>query len=162
MSNHLKDGHLNLEDRQIIVNRTFDAPRELVFNTWTDPIHIGNWWGPNGFTITTHEMDVKPGGTWKFMMHGPYGVDYPNRIEYIEVVEPEKIVYKHGSGEENDPAQFEVTVTFIEQDGKTLLTMCSLFASVEERNNVIEFGAIEGGKQTLDRLAAHIQEKINS
>jgi len=155
---HLTDGQLNLEDRQITINREFDAPRDLVFSAFTDPNHIGKWWGPNGFTITTHEMDVRPGGTWTFIMHGPDGVDYPNQIQYIEVVKPEKLVYKHGSGEENDPGSFEVTVSFVENEGKTLFTMCSLFASPKERNNVIQFGAIEGGKQTLDRLASLISE----
>lgn len=155
---HLTDGHLNLEDRQITINREFDAPRELVFSAFTDPVHIGEWWGPNGFTITTQERDVRPGGIWTFIMHGPDGIDYPNQIQYLEVIKPEKLVYKHGTGEENDPRSFEVTVTFEESEGKTLLTMCTLFASAEERNHVIEFGAIEGGKQTLDRLANHISE----
>jgi uncharacterized protein YndB with AHSA1/START domain len=156
MSN-LVNNELNLDDRKIVINRIFDAPPNLVYSVWTNPNHIGHWWGPNGFTITTHHMNVKPGGTWDYIMHGPHGVDYPNKIEFIEVIENERLVYNHGSGEANDPEQFHVTVTFKEQDGKTLLTMSSLFASVEIRNKVVEeYGAIEGGKQTLSRLADYL------
>lgn len=72
---------------------------------WTDPKHIA-WWGPNGFTNTIHEMNVKPGGVWRFIMHGPDGTDYPNKILFIEVVKPERLVYTHGSDEDNDPNQF--------------------------------------------------------
>src|SRR3954449_1876611 len=101
-------------DREIVAVRVFDAPRELVWKLWTDPHHVAQWWGPNGFTNTIHEMDVRPGGVWRFIMHGPDGVDYPNRIVFIEVVEPERLVYSHG-GDEGDPVQFHVTVTFAEQ-----------------------------------------------
>jgi uncharacterized protein YndB with AHSA1/START domain len=75
-------------DREIVVTRVFDAPRELVFDAFTDPAHISNWWGPDGFTTTTHEMDVRPGGTWRFVMHGPDGVDYDNIIVYREITSP--------------------------------------------------------------------------
>ncbi|WP_256941383.1 SRPBCC family protein [Bacillus sp. EAC] len=164
MSNNLKTNlSSTLEDRQIVITRVFDAPPELVFNAWTDSEHIGNWWGPNGFTITTHLRDVRPGGTWTFIMHGPDGTDYPNKIDYLEVVKPERLVYKHGSGEQNDSGQFHVTVTFSEQNGKTLLTMCSLFPTVEERNKVVEeYGAIEGGKQTLSRLAEFLDDNVKN
>ena len=87
------------EDREIVLSRLIDAPRELVFNAWTDPKHIGHWWGPRGFSVTTHEMDVRAGGTWRFIMHGPEGRDYPNKIIYLEVAKPEGLVYRH-SGEE--------------------------------------------------------------
>src|SRR5258706_7128695 len=76
--------------------RVFDAPRELVWKVWTEPEHIGKWWGPNGFTTTTHKMEVKAGGVWRFVMHGPDGRDYQNKITFIEVVKPERLVYKHG------------------------------------------------------------------
>jgi uncharacterized protein YndB with AHSA1/START domain len=71
-----------------VLTRTFDAPRELVFNAWTDPKQITQWWRLTGFTTTTHEMDVKPGGVWRFVMHGPDGTDYKNKIVFIEVVRP--------------------------------------------------------------------------
>ncbi len=149
--------------REIVFTRLFDAPRELVFKAWTEPQHVAQWWGPKGFTTTVHEMDVRPGGVWRFIMHGPDGVDYKNKIVFIEVVKPERLVYNHGADEEGDPGQFRVTVTFAERGGKTRLTMQGLFESAAERDKVVkEFGAIEGGNQTLDRLkdylAAHGQQ----
>jgi uncharacterized protein YndB with AHSA1/START domain len=146
-----------MTDRELVITRVFDAPRELVFETWTDPKHVGHWWGPNGFTVTIYEMDVRPGGVWHFVMHGPDGVDYENKIIYTEIVKPERLVYIHGSGEEGEPGQFQVTVTFTEQGNKTQLTMQMLFASAADRDKVVEeFGAIEGANQTLDRLADHL------
>ncbi len=147
-----------IADRTIVITRVFDAPRELVFKAWIDTAHIGHWFGPDGFTITTHEMDVRPGGVWRFIMHGPDGVDYPNRVVYDEVVEPERLVYDHDDDDGGTQAPFHVTVTFAEQAGKTELTMRSLFASAAERERVVEeFGAIEGGKQTLGRLAEYLR-----
>ena len=144
-------------EREIVISRVFNAPRELVFDAWTDTKNIGQWWGPNGFTNTIHEMDVRPGGVWRFVMHGPDGVDYKNKIVYLEIVKPERLVYTHGSGEAGDPGQFHVTVTFAEQGGKTELTMRSLFESAAERDKVVEeYGAIEGGNQHLDRLAEYL------
>jgi uncharacterized protein YndB with AHSA1/START domain len=146
-----------IKEREIVITRIFDAPRELVFEAWTNPIHAAQWWGPNGFTNTIQEMDVRPGGVWRFIMHGPDGVDYPNKIVYKDVVKPERLVYAHGGDEENDPGQFQVTVTFDHQGNKTELTMRSLFVSKEERDKVVrEYGAIEGGNQTLTRLGEYL------
>ena len=103
----------SLASREIVVTRVFDAPRELVFKMWTDPKHIAQWWGPKGFTSTIHEMDVKPGGVWRFVMHGPDGVDYQNKVVYLEIVKPERIVYSHVSG-----PQFQMTVTFADEGKK--------------------------------------------
>jgi uncharacterized protein YndB with AHSA1/START domain len=144
-------------DREILLTRVFDAPRELVFKVWTDPEHVGRWWGPRGFTNTIHEMDVRPGGVWRFTMHGPDGVDYLNKIVFIEVVRPERLVYDHGGGEEGDSERFHATITFAEEGGKTRVTMRTLFASAAERERVVrEHNAIEGGNQTLDRLGEYL------
>jgi uncharacterized protein YndB with AHSA1/START domain len=135
-------------DGEIAATRTLDAPRELVWKMWTDPNHIAQWWGPNGFTNTIHEMDVRPGGVWRFVMHGPDGVDYQNKILYREVVEPERLVYDHVSG-----PQFHATVFFAEEGNKTRLNMRMLFESAELRDKVArEFGAVEGLNRTLGRL----------
>lgn len=135
-------------DREIVTTRVFDAPRELVFNMWTDPKLVEQWWGPNGFTITIYEMDVKPGGVWRFVMHGPDGVGYQNKFVYKEIVEPERITYSHVSG-----PLFHSTVTFAAQGSKTKITVRMLFDSAEERENVVKkYGAIEGLNQTLGRL----------
>jgi uncharacterized protein YndB with AHSA1/START domain len=143
-------------DREIVATRVFDAPRELVFKVWTDPAHIGQWWGPRGFTTTTYAMDVRPAGVWRFRMHGPDGVDYQNKITYLEVVEPERIVYTHGGDEDGEPVHFQVTATFEEHGGKTRLTMRMLFPSAAARVFTIEkYGADEGLEQTLDRLGEY-------
>ncbi|UKS25474.1 SRPBCC family protein [Paenibacillus sp. HWE-109] len=140
-----------IEGRELTVKRVLSAPRELVFQTWIDPQHLSNWWGPQGFTITIQAIDVKPGGVWRYIMHGPDGIDYDNKITYIEVIRPERLVYSHGDFEEDE--QFRVTVTFAEQGNTTELTMSSLFKSAEELEMVVkQYGAVEGAKQTLDRL----------
>ena len=139
-------------DREIVISRLFDAPRERVFEAWTIRGQIEKWWGPNGFTTTTEEMDVRPGGRWVFAMHGPDGADYRNWIVYREIVRPERLVYDHGDG--GDAGAFKVAVTFEDQDGKTLVTMTSRFSSAADRESAIqEFGFIEGGRQMLARLA---------
>jgi uncharacterized protein YndB with AHSA1/START domain len=148
----------NTSDRELVFTRLLNAPRELVFKVWTEPEHIKHWWGPNGFTNTIHEMNVSPGGIWRLIMHGPDGRDYPNKIEYIEVVEPERLVYKHSGDDDTEPVNFHVTVTFEKQGDKTLLTMRSLFTSKEELDRVIrEYGADEGAIQTLTRLAEYLE-----
>jgi uncharacterized protein YndB with AHSA1/START domain len=140
--------------REIVTTRLFDAPRELVFEAWTDPQHIGQWWGPNGFTTTTIEMNVKEGGIWKFVMHGPDGVDWENLIQYIEVVKPERLVFSHGDFSKE---HFRSVVTFVEKGDQTELTLRSIFPTEAARDYVVkEVGAIEGAKQTLQRLAEYL------
>lgn len=148
----------NTEERQVVITRLLKAPRELVWNAWTNPKHVVNWWGPNGFTNTIHEMEVKPGGVWSFIMHGPDGTDYPNRIVFEEVVKPERLTYSHGSDKDDDPHSFSVTVTFAAQGDQTELTMSSLFKTKEARDFVVKnFGAIEGGKQTINKLEEYLK-----
>jgi len=146
---------IDASDREISASRLFDAPRELVWKMWTDPHHVAQWWGPRGFTNTIHEMNVRPGGHWRFHMHGPDGRNYRNEIVYHEIVEPERLVYDHIS----EPF-FHVTATFREENGKTRVTLRSLFQSPEARRKVIEtFGALEGMKQTLARLGEQLAHR---
>ena len=146
-------------DREIVTTRVFDAPRELVFAAWTDPAHAGKWWGPRGFTTTTREMDVRPGGVWRFVMHGPDGTDYQNKIVYVEVARPERLVYQHAGEGDHADVQFQMTVTFADEGGKTRLTMRAVFPTAEARNHRAEkYGAVEGAKQHLERLAEHLAE----
>ena len=91
-------------DREIIATRIFNAPRSLVFEMWTDQKHIEQWWGPTGFTTTTYRHEVKPGGVWRFVMHGPDGRDYQNKITFVEVVAPERLVYRHGGDKDVEAA----------------------------------------------------------
>jgi uncharacterized protein YndB with AHSA1/START domain len=143
-------------DREIAAVRVFDAPRDLVWKVWTEPEHIAKWWGPRGFTTTTYSMDVRPGGVWRFVMHGP-DRDYQNKITYLEVVKPERLVYKHGGEKEVEPVNFQVTVAFTEQGGKTRVDMRMVFPSAKARGYVIEtYGAVEGLNQTLARLEEYL------
>lgn len=140
-------------DREVVITRVVNAPRELVWEAFTNPKHVGLWWGPTGFTNTVHSIDVRPGGVWLFDMHGPDGTIYPNRIAYSEVKRPERLAFKHTSAEEDDPHGFEVVVTFEAQGKRTLITMRSVFQTAAARDFVVrEFKAIEGGNQTLDKL----------
>ena len=144
--------------REIVLTRVFDAPRDLVFKAFTDPKHIGLWWGPNGFTTTTHSMDVRPGGAWRFVMHGPDGTDYPNKVVYGEVVRPELLSWAHGADDDGPPL-FHATVTFEDVGGKTRVTMRSIFPTAAVRDRTVkEHGAIEGGRQTLERLAQYLSK----
>ena len=145
---------MSTADREIVATRVFDAPRELVFDLWTDPTHVAQWWGPKGFRNTIHQMDVRPGGTWKFIMHGPDGTDYPNEIAYNEVVRPERIVYDHVSG-----PRFRATATFDDEGGRTRLTVRMVFETAALRDRTArEFGAVEGLNQTLGRLDEMLAE----
>lgn len=144
-------------DRELLMIREFQAPRELVWEAWTNPDHIVHWWGPNGFTNTIHEMNVKPGGVWRYIMHGPDGTDYPNRITFREVVKPKLLTYRHGSDIENDPGEFEVTVNFEAKGNATELTMRMVFKTKEMRDFVVnKYGAIEGGNQTMNKLGEYL------
>ena len=149
---------LEQDPRSIIGSRVLDAPRALVFSVWTDPKHLAQWWGPNGFTTTTHAYDFRPGRAWRFVMHGPDGRDYQNRITFDEIVPPERIVHRHSGGDDVEPVQFTQTVTFEDLgNGRTLLTWHGRFPSAEERARVIkEYGADKGLVQTMARLADYL------
>ena len=148
---------LERDPRAIIATRVYDAPRELVFAVWTDPKHLAQWWGPDGFTTTTSAFDMRAGGVWRFVMHGPDGRDYQNRITFDEIVKPERLVYHHGGGDDVEPVQFRTTVTFEDLGGKTKVTMRGVFPSAAERDRVIkEYGADKGAVQTLSRLADYL------
>jgi uncharacterized protein YndB with AHSA1/START domain len=148
-----KNAEAELADRELVATRTFNAPPSLVFKLWIDPNHVGKWWGPRGFTTTTHEMDVRPGGHWKFTMHGPDGKAYPNDIEYIEIDPPNLLVYDHFHPD------FRSTVTFEEKAGKTCVTVWMLFATAEERALVVKQNKADVGlRQHLESLEAHLEQ----
>ena len=134
-----------------------DASRELVWTAWTDPQHLSQWWGPDGFTTTTSAFDMRPGGVWRFVMHGPDGRDYENRITFDAIVKPEWLEYHHGGGGDVEPVQFRTTVTFDDLGGRTRVMLRGEFPSAEERARVIrEYGADKGLVQTLARLAEYV------
>jgi uncharacterized protein YndB with AHSA1/START domain len=137
--------------------RVLDAPRELVWKVWTDPKHLSQWWGPNGFTTTTSAYECKPGGVWRFVMHGPDGRDYQNRITFEIVEAPQRLVYSHGGEDDVEPVKFRTTVTFEDLDGKTRLTMRGVFPSAAERDRVVkEYGADKGMVETLGRMTDYV------
>jgi uncharacterized protein YndB with AHSA1/START domain len=143
-------------DREIVISRTIEGPRRLVFAAFTDLRHLSQWWGPNGFTTTTRSFEFRPGGVWDFTMHGPDGTDYPNRIEWRDLAPPECIVYLHGESE-HDLQAFVSTVTFVDRGNVTDVTLRAVFKTKEQRDGAVErYGAIEGGNQTLGRLAAYV------
>lgn len=142
----------------IVGTRVFAAPRELVFAAFSDPKHLAQWWGPDGFTTTTHSHEFRAGGVWRFVMHGPDGRDYQNRVTYDEIVPPERIVYHHGGGDDVEPVLFATTVILKDLgDGQTLLTWHGTFPSAEARARVIrEYGADKGLVQTMARLDEYV------
>lgn len=147
-------------DREIVVTRIIEGPRPLVFEAYTDPRHLAHWWGPNGFTTTTRAFEFRPGGVWDFVMHGPDGTDYPNWIEWREIEPPERLVFLHGD-RRDDPRAFVSTVTLVERGGATEVTMRAVFKTKAQRDEVVErYHAIEGGKQTLGRLALYVATLI--
>lgn len=151
----MKSNELNIHndsEREITATRILKVPRDLVWKVWTEPEHIKQWWGPDGFTNTIESMEVRAGRQWKFIMHGPDGVDYRNIITYIEVKKPELIIYEHGPS-----PKFNVKVTF-ETFGKyTRLNMRMTFDSAEELKRTVKtFNAVEGLEQTLNRLEGYL------
>jgi uncharacterized protein YndB with AHSA1/START domain len=116
-------------NRMLIATRLFDAPRELVFKLWTDPKHLAQWWGPRGFITTTFEQSICPGGVWRLVMQGPDGKDYHNRITYLEIDEPRRLVFQHSIGPDVEPTDHKAIVDFADEAGKTLLTMQMVFSS---------------------------------
>jgi uncharacterized protein YndB with AHSA1/START domain len=139
-------------NRELFITRLLNAPRELVWKVWTNPEHIAKWWGPEGFTNTISKMEIKPGGEWDLVMHGPDGTDYKNKSIYREVIKPEKIVIEHISA-----PKFKMTITFTEQGDKTLLEWRNTFESAEELKKVIEvFKADVGMKQNVDKLEKYL------
>lgn len=144
-------------DRELVISREYNAPLALVWKAWTEPQHLAQWWGPNGFSITTYEINFKPKGIWRFTMHGPDGRDWKNRVNYIEIVPQKKLVYTHGGEEGDAEIQFHVTVTFSEKAGKTTVTMQSVFPTRELFEKVArENGAVEGAKQHMANLEAYL------
>lgn len=154
----------NAADREIVIKRLIAAPVERVWRAWADSAEIVKWWGPHGFSNETKAREFKPGGTWRHMMLGPDGKRYPNLARYLEIVENEKIVSIIGAGEEDlkqGGAHFTQTVSFVRKGDKTELTMRSVFPTAAMRELVVkQYKAIEGGNQTLSRLASHVEQNF--
>lgn len=139
-------------DRELVISRILNAPVDLVWESWTRPEHIAKWWGPDGFTNTIFKMDVRPGGEWDFIMHGPDGTDYKNKSIFREIVPHKKIVYEHISG-----PKFMATVEFTSMGEKTEIRWQMVFNTVEEFVQTVKtFKADEGLKQNIVKLDAYL------
>ncbi len=152
-----KNETAKLKSNELQIIRLYDAPVKAVWDAWTDPAKAALWWGPRGFTITTHSKDLRPGGHWHYTMHGPDGVDYPNKTVYFEVEDCAKLVYDHGANDDQPPL-FRVTVLFSESDGKTKMDMRMAFASPESAVEIGKFIKKAGGNSTWDRLGEYLEK----
>lgn len=140
------------------ITRLYDAPVKAVWDAWTDLKQVEQWWGPRGFTLTTHSKDLRPGGHWHYTMHGPDGTDYPNKTKYFEVEKYAKLVYDHGGNDEQAPL-FRVTVLFSEAKGKTKMEMTMSLPTPERAEEIRQFIKKASGESTWDRLAEHLEKE---
>lgn len=149
-----------MADREIVISRVIDAPRELVFEAFTEVRHLSRWWGPEGFTTTTRSFEFRVGGEWDFVLHGPDGTDYTEWITWTEIVPPERIALLHGESR-GDANAFESVLTFEPDGAATRIEMHTVFPNKELRDEAVEkYRAIEGGQQTLSNLAAYVTEIV--
>lgn len=146
------------KSNEISITRIYDAPVEAVWDAWTDPDQVAQWWGPRGFTLTTHSKDLRPGGHWRYTMHGPDGTDWPNKTEYFEVEKYAKLVYDHG-GSDDTPPLFRVTVLFSKIGKKTKMSMTMALATAEAAEETRKFIKKAGGDSTWDRLAEYLEKE---
>jgi len=143
----------NTTDREIITTRLIDAPAALVWKAWTDPNHLKNWWGPNGFTNTFHTFELKPGGLWDFTMHGPDGTNYKNTSQFIEIDPIQQLIFDHLK----PMHRFKVITTFEPVGSKTKLTFRMIHPTVEEYLKVIDF-VPAANEENFDRLEAELKK----
>src|ERR1700722_1856557 len=147
-------------DREIVISRIISAPRELVFEAFTEVRHLSQWWGPEGFTTTTRAFEFRVGGVWDFVMHGPDGADYQEWISWTEIAPAERIALAHGASR-GDPNAFESVITFAPEGAATRIEMRTVFPTKELRDEAVEtYHAIEGGQQTLSKLADYVTEIV--
>jgi len=150
-------------ENEFVLTRVFNAPREIVFKAWTDPKQMARWWGPKSFTNPVCQMDVRPGGKMRIVMRGPDGKEYPFKGVFLEVVEPERLVYTNDSSEhgqewhnlvnpDREKGEPITTVTFEDESGKTRLTVRMVFPSTKLRDGYLRGGLSQGFEQSLDRL----------
>ena len=147
---------LKHKSNELKISRLYDAPLQAVWDAWTDPEQVARWWGPRGFTLTTHSKDLRPGGTWVYTMHGPDGTDYKNKSVFKEIIKHKKFVYEHISG-----PKFLATVTFESRGNQTFLEWHMLFRTKEEFIQTVKtFKADEGLKQNIAKLNNYLQQRL--
>jgi uncharacterized protein YndB with AHSA1/START domain len=169
----LNNADVEIQDRELVITRIFDAPRELVYKVWTDPRHVKNWWGPKPFTNPVCEIDLQPGGRFHYVMRSPDGMDFPMKGTFIEIVPNERLVYSDDAYEQTDfwkmaigdkveddvdfsTMTSRVTVIFDDLGGKTKLTLTTHFATNGVRDAMIGMQMAEGWTQSLEKLAEEL------
>ncbi len=148
--------------REIRITRVYEAPVALVWEAYTNDKHASQWWGPRGFTITTHSKDLRVGGTWVYTMHGPDGKDWPNFTRYHEVVPQSRLVYDHGATSADTAPMFRMTVNFRDLGDRTELELCMTLESAEAAQNARVFIKAAGGNSTWDRLAEYLEKQASN
>lgn len=149
------------KSNELRITRVYDAPVKAVWDAWTDPVQVAQWWGPRGYSITHHSKDLRAGGHWSYTMHGPDGVEYKNKTKYLEVEECRKLVYDHGGNNEEKPL-FRVLVLFSEKNGKTTLDMTMTLADDESAERTRRMIKKTGGNSTWDRLAEYLEKQSDN
>jgi uncharacterized protein YndB with AHSA1/START domain len=150
------------DSRTLVITRTLNAPRALVWKMFADPYHLAQWWGPKGYSNRVDEFDFRSGGRWRHVMIGPDGTELPTDNEIVEVSEPERLVFRNAPADpkifgDNPPPGFTKTVTFAELDGnRTLLTLVCTFDTEEHKERVVRRGFAIGTNQSFDKLEAHL------
>lgn len=148
----MKTAKDNTTNRQLRITEMINAPVELVWKVWTNPKHVAQWWGPNGFTNTIHTMEVAEAGEWRLTMHGPDGKNYPNKSVFVEIVRQKKIVFQHFNPD------YIATIIFTPVEKQTFLEWTMLFETTEMFETVVKvFKADEGLKQNVEKLTAYIE-----
>jgi uncharacterized protein YndB with AHSA1/START domain len=147
-----------MSESSISVDRVIKAKPEDIWEALTKPDQVSVWWGPTGFKSTISKMDVKPGGSWDFIMHGPDGTDYPNSLTYEDVEENKRLSYVHHENKEYGLAAWKAEVTIEDLGDKCKVTLTNVFANEEEKaKHVNMMGAVQGANQTLERLAEQVE-----
>ncbi len=141
------------KEREIIVSKVIDAPRDIVFAAFTEREHMEKWWLPSG--SKTHEIDVKPGGVWRYSQPGPDGALTPYKVKFIEIDKPALLVYDFAVDFEN-AKPVRTSVTLEDQNGKTNVTLHLLFATPADLENALKYGAMGGAKMALENVANYL------
>ena len=143
-------------DREIVMTREFDAPRELVFEAHSSCEHLSKWWGPRKYEVVSCDVDFRPGGSWRIVHRGPDGEEYGFHGKYREIVPPERITWTFEF--EGTPGSVTVeTMTLEEHDGKTTFSATSVYDTVQERDGMLESGMESGAAEAMDRLDEYLE-----
>jgi uncharacterized protein YndB with AHSA1/START domain len=147
-------------DREIVLRRVFDAPRRMVFDALTKPELLKRWFGARGWNLVVCEVDLRVGGTWRFVSRGPDGTDMGQGGVYSEIVPPDHLVYTELFDDQSYPGESLITHDFVEQNGRTTLTSTLRYASREGRDIVLSYPMERGVAEGYDRLDELLAEVL--